>query len=231
MSGSGSLTLIGTVHRGEGQTRLEELLCALRPDHITLEMSPYALSFRMRRSPKLLERLETILERVSRETGRPRDELSIHPQVEAIRTLLALPFEYVAAARYCAATDAPLELIDSSLISARKLRRVERELVTAPNVRILLECAPQETAESARLARAMLHGRIDPAIRRAFLARRRGPEEIGERDRRMAVAIRNRLKDGKRLVHIGGWVHLVEDERKETLYERLRALEPERVLC
>jgi hypothetical protein len=69
------------------------------------------------------------------------------------------------------------------------------------------------------------------AIRQAFLAGRRGEEGIGRRDRHMAGEIRRLLaaRPG-RLVHIGGWVHLVADREGETLYSRLEELSPERLI-
>jgi hypothetical protein len=48
----------------------------------------------------------------------------------------------------------------------------------------------------------------------------------------MAKQIRHLLaeRQGSHLVHIGGWVHLIEDERGETLYGLLRDLNPVREL-
>jgi hypothetical protein len=225
-----SLVLVGTVHRSGGHRMLLDLLADLRPDTITLEMSRYALAFRICHGPSLLARLETILDTLAAETGRPREELARHPEIEGIRTLLALPFEYTAAAGYAHATAVPIALIDSSLISARKLRRIEGELLSFENVRILVDLPPAATTESAPLARALVHGRADPAIGRAFLAPRRGPEGIGDRDRRMAIEIRRLMSYRKKVVHIGGWVHLVDDEEGETLYSRLKDMRPERMV-
>ncbi len=230
MSPRCALTLVGTVHRSGGEALLAELLLRERPEIVTLEMSPYALAFRRGRGPSLLARLDAILDRLAAETHRAPETLRPHPRIEAIRTLVALPFEYTAAAAYAEATGIPVDLIDSSLISARKLRRVERELITLENMRTLLTLEPESPQEDHRLARAMTGEKTDPAIRRAFLATRRGPEAIGERDRRMADAIRRRAAEGRRMVHIGGWIHLMEDEQKETLYERVRDLEPCRVV-
>jgi hypothetical protein len=164
--------------------------------------------------------------------ARDRLELAAHPEVAGIRTLLALPFEYQAATAYAAATGIPLALLDSSLVSARKLRRAEQELITPENLRPLVNLPASPPAEAAAVARRLVLGRPGAAVRQAFLQVRRGPEGVGPRDRRMASAIRHLLAahSGTHLLHVGGWVHLVEDEGGETLYSLLRDLEPERVL-
>jgi hypothetical protein len=228
------LTLVGTFHRDpEGRKKLASLLERLQPDALTLEVSPYAVAFRLRRGPLLLGRLATILDRLAVENGRDATELASHPETSAIRALLALPFEYLAAAEYTAAAGIPFSLIDSSLVSARKLRRVERELITPGNLGILwtLPAAPP-VKESPAVARRMVLGDPGEAVRQAFLAGRRGTEGVGPRDRHLGREIRRRLENlpGGHLVHVGGWVHLVEDEQGETLFSLLRDLEPERVL-
>jgi hypothetical protein len=70
------------------------------------------------------------------------------------------------------------------------------------------------------------------AVRQAFLEGRRGEEGIGPRDRWMAAQIRRLLapRRGAHLVHVGGWVHLVEDAQGETLYTLLADLAPQRLL-
>jgi hypothetical protein len=228
------LTLVGTVHREpQGREKLTALLERLNPDAITLEMSPYAIAFRRGRGPLLLARLEAILDRLAVETGSHAGELAAHREVVGIRSLLGLPFEFQAAAAYAAAAGIPLDLLDSSLVSARKLRRVERELLTLGNLQVLvrLPVAPPPS-ESPVTARRMVLEDPGLAVRQAFLSGRRGTEGIGPRDIRLAQKIRRRLKDcpGSHLVHIGGWVHLVEDDRRETLFSLLEDLHPERVL-
>jgi hypothetical protein len=228
------LTLVGTVHREpQGREKLISLLEMLLPDALTLEVSPYAIAFRRRRGPLLLARLETLLDRLAVETGRDPGELAAHQEVAGIRSLLALPFEFQAAADYAAAAGIPLDLLDSSLTSARKLRWVERELLTWDNLRVLVHLPVSSLhKENAATARRMVLGNLGTAVLQAFLAGRRDAEGIGPRDYRLAREIRRRLKGsaGRHLVHIGGWVHLVEDERGKTLFSLLEDLNPQRVL-
>jgi hypothetical protein len=229
------LLLIGTVHREPaGEEMLRALLAARDPDQITLEMSPYALAFRQDHGASLLLRLETILDRLAAAGAAPRRDLGKHPAVTGIRTLLELPFEYRAALAFAEATGRPLTLIDLPEVSAHKLRQVEEELISYDNIKVLVrqpEHLP-EVEESYAMARTLLFGAPVAGVARDFLQRRRGDEGIGRRDAVMAAAIRTGLRQrpGVRLAHIGGWVHLVDDPRGETLYSLLRDFQPERIL-
>lgn len=231
------LVLIGTVHRDPlSETHLAGLLETLHPARLTLEMSPAALRFRQTRGVELNARLDALLQRLAAELRRPRETLEHHPEVPGIRRLLALPYEYRVAAAWAQAAAIPLELIDQNEISWRKLRRVERELVTLANLRTLLRLETEATTgeqEDYRLARALVLGNPLPQVVDDFLARRRGEEGIGSRDGAMAATLRRSwagLEEGC-LVHIGGWVHLLDDPRGESLYSRLRDLGPERMLA
>lgn len=230
----GRITLVGTVHRSVNQAALLALLENLSPDIITLEMSPWAVHWRLSEAPCRLRRLEGILNRLAQVGRLERMELDRHPEVRGIRSLLAFPDEFRAAAAWSAPRGIPLRLIDLSAISIRKLKRVEQELVTFRNVRTLLSLPRQEAGgERYGAARRFVEGSPGREVTQAFLARRRGEEGIGVRDRWMARAIGRRVRGNPtvHLVHLGGWVHLVEDEAGETLFSRLKELQPRRILA
>jgi hypothetical protein len=230
------LTLIGTVHRDpRGYERLSALLETLRPGRLTLEMSPAALLYRRSRADLLSKRLETILNDLAAELGRSRSDLEEHPTVAGIRTLLDLPFEYRAAVDFADRSGASLALIDDSAISTDKLKKVESELITYCNLRVLValpSTVSDHGNEGYHTAKQMIFDPFDPPVNLAYLQGRRGREGIGDRDRAMAEEIRRQLEGGARghLAHIGGWVHLMEDPRGETLFSRLNDLQPRRLL-
>jgi len=230
------LTLIGTVHRDtQGLQRLSALLERLQPDLLTLEMSSYALQYRQARGPSQLLRLERILERLATETGRSLQELQCCQAVADIRNLLALPYEYRATRDYAARCDCRLALIDMTEVSTLKLKRVESGLITYRNLKILTglpEAAAAQRQESYATAQALLSNTPVAAVRSAFLQHRRGLEGIGPRDQLMAEQIRRLLQADtcRHLVHVGGWVHLLEDPQGETLFSRLAECSPTRRL-
>jgi len=230
------LTLIGAVHRDpRGAERLLAALRRLRPDLVTLEMSAKAFAYRQGEARLQLQRLEEILARLAEETARPLAELLALPAIADIRALLDLPFEYRAAADYAAEAGISVQLIDLCDVSAVKLRRVETSLITYRNLRVLIKLPLGQEKngwEGYELARSLIGRDPGSAVRQAFLERRRGDEGIGPRDRWMAEQIARLLADGRvgHLVHIGGWVHMVGDERGETLFSLLERFEPVREL-
>lgn len=230
------LTLIGTVHRDpRGAERLLNLLRRLHPDLLTLEMSEKGLAYRQGEGRRQLRRLDRILARLAGELLTEPATLQAHPAVADIRTLLALPFEYQAAAAFAAEATVPLQLIDRSDVSAAKLQRVEAELITYRNLKVLVSLpagAEKSDVEGYGRAHAMITRDPGEAVRQAFLEGRRGEEGIGPRDRWMAGEIRRLLaaRRGVHLVHVGGWVHLIEDARGETLFSLLADLAPQRFL-
>jgi len=230
------LILIGTVHRDpQGHQNLASLLEQLQPDLLTLEMSPFALEYRRSRGRRQMLRLERILQRLSAETGRPLQELKTCRAVIDIQVLLAMPYEYRATRKYADRHQCRLVLIDVSEVSAHKLRRVESELTTYHNLKTLVSLPDEGIPlhqESYATAQLLLQTAPGDAVCEAFLRRRRGPEGVGRRDQVMADQLR-RLRNrhpGRRLVHVGGWVHLLEDPHEETLFSRLADLSPQRRL-
>jgi hypothetical protein len=198
-------------------------------------MSEKAFAYRQSEARRLLLRLDRIVARLAGEAEVEPEKLQAHPAVADIRTLLALPFEYRAAAAYAAEVGIDLHLIDRSDVSAAKLMRVETELITYRNLRTLVALpagAEKSDFEGYGRACALLVRDPGAAVRQAFLEGRRGEEGIGPRDRWMAKQIRQLLADrpGGHLVHVGGWVHLVEDARGETLFSLLADLKPQRLL-
>jgi len=231
-----TLTLIGTVHRDpQGHQRLSCLLDQLQPDLLTLEMSSYALHYRQTRGRQQLLRLERFLERLAEETGRSLQELESCQAVCDIHKLLALPYEYLAARDYAARRNCHLELLDLAEVSALKLKRAERGLISYRNLKILTalpENNLSQSQESYRTAHSLLLKDPETSVCAAFLNQRRGAEGVGPRDRDMAEQIRRLLQGlpGRHLAHIGGWVHLLADPLGETLFSRLSEFSPIRRL-
>lgn len=230
------LTLVGTVHRdAQGEERLCHLLEKVQPGVITLEMSDASLHYRRDKGELQLRKLGQILERIAVERAVDVAQLEAHPTVDQIRKLLGLPYEYRAASNYARRNNVPLALIDRPDVAVRKLEKIERELITLRNLKTLtsLPTAPEtELREDYGVARALLDGQTPESTRQAFLAGKRGIEGIGLRDLHMAMEIRRRLvaSPARHLLHIGGWVHLVEDVAGDTLFSRLADLLPQRLL-
>jgi len=222
-----SLVMVGTVHRDpKGFEKLLRILEREAPNFITVEISPYALKFRAQEASRLRAVLRENLKEIQREEGRLYRRFLSHGEIQGIFFLLKVPFEWRAAERYARKCRIGLRAIDLSAYSEEKLARIS-ELIQIENLRALLR-SPQPFIENRvdrQYKRARTHWDSPASIGSTS-------EETQERERQMAGEIR-RLMDGikkKKVLHVGGWEHLVPASRGESLFARLENLNPRRLL-
>lgn len=210
---------------------LAELLGQLNPDQLTVEIAPNAVTYRQTYGVLLLRKLGMILERLTG-TSPPQTSAYNHPGIVAIRNLLGLPYEFRVACTYAQEKGIKLHAIDQADVSLVKLRQVEERLISLQNLRTIASSAcgsPPSHAHNYELARQLLSS-PDAGMRESFLRGCRGEEGIGLRDKHLAEKIRTLVQiHPGHLVHIGGWVHLIDDPGNETLYSLLSDLEPQRI--
>ena len=227
------MTLIGTVHHDpRSAASLAALLAELQPDCLTVEISPDVVLYRQTHGVLLLRKLGMILERLA---GAPALALSPaeHPDIKTIRTILGMPYEFSVACTYARQGGIKVQAIDQSDSSLAKLRPVEERLISLRHLKKIIsspKAAPPDNTHRFELARQLI---ASPAaqLRSAFLQGCRGEEGIGPRDRHLAEKIRTLARSqAGHLVHIGGWVHLLDDPAGETLYSLLADLRPRRIL-
>ncbi|MDZ4184678.1 MAG: hypothetical protein U1D97_06830 [Desulfuromonadales bacterium] len=228
-----TLTLIGTVHHDpRSAARLAALLAQLQPDRITVEISPDVVLYRQTHGVLLLRKLGMIVERLA---GAPAStpRLAEHPDIKTIRTLLGLPYEFRVACTYARKRGIQVQAIDQADSSLAKLRPVEERLVSMRHLKKIISSpkgAPADNAHRYVLARQLL-ATPDAQLLSDFLQGCRGEEGIGPRDRHLSEKIRSLVQSQPgHLVHIGGWVHLLDDPAGETLYSLLADLQPRRIL-
>ena len=228
-----TITLIGTVHHDpRSAAPLAALLAQLQPDRLTVEIAPEVVLYRQTHGVLLLRKLGMIVERLAGApaVAPPRAE---HPGIKTIRTLLGLPYEFRVACSYARQRGIKVQAIDQSDRSLARLRPVEERLISLRHLKKIIsspKAAPADNARRYELARQLLAS-PDARGRGAFLQGCRGEEGIGPRDRHLAAKIRALLQSQPgHLVHIGGWVHLIDDPSNETLYSLLSDLHPRRLL-
>ncbi len=221
------LLMVGTVHRDpRGKSKLLGLLRRERPSVVSVEFSPYARVFRDRTSAALRATLRENLRRIHREEGRPWKESLSHSAIQGIFLLLKEPYEWQAATAYVSETGSGLQDIDLSHVSEEKLSHLP-DIVSGENLRTLL-----------RLSSPSLSEQVENHYRRArFLFSHppsvwRESRDLEERESVMARKIRRLFlqAEGKKLVHIGGWEHLLKLSGGFTLYNLLKDLRPRRLL-
>lgn len=208
------------------------LLKQLQPARLTVEISPSVVAYRQTHGVLLLRKLGMIVDRLLRQSA-PSSLLADHPGIVAIRNLLGLPYEFRVACAYAEEQGIEVQAIDQSDSSLAKLRPVEERLISLQHLKRIAAspgAAPPDNAHRYELARQLLAS-PDARLRSAFLQGCRGEEGIGPRDRHLAAKIRSLAQSQPgHLVHIGGWVHLLDDPGGETLYSLLSDLQPRRLL-
>ncbi len=193
------LILIGTVHGDpRGYDRLTKLLERLRPEVVTVEISRFSVRYRRVWEGRWRRQLQKAL------AGLPPGAAA-HPAISMIAGQIALPFEYRAARDYGRRHGARCLPLDLGTLSRRHLPRYG-EMLSPSNLQGLLETQadPQEDQVAREFQRARLALEHPPWR----LAGQKGPETLR---REVFVARRLQrlaLKHG-RIVHLGGWEHLV----------------------
>jgi hypothetical protein len=216
-----NLILIGTVHGDpRGQARAEKLLYHLRPDLVTVEISPFSLRYRLQHGRGWQRQLAAALAEMPAGVER-------HLAIQRLAAQVALPFEVRAVRDYSRRVNVPWRPLDLGFLSRRHLPRYETELLSPANLEALLATADGElqdyVAGEFHRARQVLSG----APRRRIFP---GPPETWRRERFLARRLRRLVSRHRRVVHLGGWEHLVAWEDAPGLWRDLADLKPRRVL-
>jgi hypothetical protein len=227
------LILIGTVHGDpDGMVLLLQLLRFENPVQVTVEVSPYGLSFRQRRGRRLLSLLARRFRRIACASDFPMKKWG---QVQAISAQIGFPFEYRASFRYCRDEGALLSCLDLSSQSMQLIQGGWEELISTKNLRILCQQNPEslkaKTAKAYAFASMLLKEKEGA---RSFASVRGWQRDVDwqRREAFLAAGLERTwsyMERGK-LAHIGGWQHLLSATESGTLCERLACLHPRRVL-
>jgi hypothetical protein len=216
------LILIGTVHGDpRGYERGWKWLDRLRPDLVTVEVSPFSLWYRRRHGASWQRLLAESL--LSLPPG-----AAAHPAIRRVAAQVAPPFEAVLARDWSRRHGAPWRPVDLGELSRRHLPAYARELLTPDNLWALLASeAPggsleEFAAKEYRRARLACQG-----PRRRLLPLSAG---AWRRERLLARRLRRLAGRGRRLVHLGGWEHLAPWEDGGSLWHGVADLNPLRLL-
>jgi len=198
---SPKLILLATVHGDPaGFQRAWRFFEYFRPEVITVEISRFSVRYRQRAAKDWRRRLSAALKTLPPEAAR-------NLAISRVATQTALPFEYRAARDWGQAHKVPVKLLDAGTVARRHLPRYADELLTPDNLRFLWKNEASGTLEEY----------VAEEFRRARLARegklRRLPGssdgEDSRRERLWAKRLAPLMTGEKRLVHLGGWEHLV----------------------
>lgn len=210
------LTLIGVVHRDPmGEGRVLPLLDQITCDFLSLEVSEYALSWRLKNGTRLLGKLAGIVRGIEKQNGNVGDSLLSHGQIRGLMETLTIPFEVRAAMRYQQMSGANYHLLDDSKVSRSLLEPIESEMITDQNIaRLCLseDFHYQESIERLyREGQRLLSEEPVPAYR--FGLSDENLEINMARDKKMARRLRDLMGDlPGHWVHVCGFTHLIRSE-------------------
>jgi hypothetical protein len=216
-----NLTLVGTVHGDpRGQARAGKLLRHLQPDLVTVEISPFSLRYRRRHGGRWQRQLAAALAQLP-------EGAALHLAIRRLMAQIALPFEVRAARDYGASSKTLWRPLDLGFVSRRHLPRYEPELLSPANVQALLATADGD-----------LEDFVAGQFRRARQALAQAPRRpisgaVGEtlrREQYLARRLRRLAQRHQRVVHLGGWEHLVDWRDSPGLWRDLADLRPRRLL-
>jgi hypothetical protein len=213
--------LIGVVHGDpSGYAQAEKLLAHLKPDMVTVEISPFSLRYRSKHSPGWQRQLVRALAQLPESAAR-------HLAIRRLVAQVALPFEVRAARDYHRTTGATWRPLDLGGPARRHLPRYSPELLSPANLQALLTTAdgPLDDYIAAEYNRARLS--LGRSPRRPITS---GSPETLRRERFLARRLRALLPQYQRLVHLGGWEHLVAWQDGPGLWCELADLQPQRLL-
>jgi hypothetical protein len=196
------------------------------PAFVTVEISPYSRNLRIQQSALLRGTLRKNLRRIKEESGRSLTAILSHSLIMGIFFLLKEPFEWQAAKSYARRNGTLLEDIDLSSFAQDHLGNLS-ELIAPENLEALLGLSslpyPDLVKSQYRRANFLFHH--PPSIRIT-------PHALQEREVYMAGRIRELAHGNRRgkILHVGGWEHLVDVPDGNSLFGLLKDLHPQRIL-
>ncbi len=217
--------MIGTIHLDICAGRiLFDLLRKLKPDCIAVEISSFSVIYRQKHQASWLRKLGSILKELPPSKRK-------HLRIRLLKRQLIMPFEWQVAKKYGNLSSIPVVPVDSGEISKRELPSWKDELLNTDN--ILLAVSEQDVSLDEYFSRhynqaaSHLLGRnesINQFIELVF------DEQWCKREKTLAERIFGLCSTYKRVVYIGGWMHLLLHEDLPSLAKLTRAVTKERFL-
>jgi hypothetical protein len=218
-----TLVLVGVVHGDPaGYEQLKRLLEQRRPRLISVEISEFSWRWRCHREARWQQLLQ-----LAREALPPAERR--HLALQRVAAQIALPFEVRAAADYAREHGVAWRAVDLKSVAREHLPRYETELLNPDNLRRLALTPDGDWGDYIR--------REYQRARRAWQAGRAGslagttlPPETTLREKVLAHRVARLAREWGRLVHVGGWEHLIVSGRRITMADFLATWRPARVL-
>src|SRR3989338_3518841 len=219
--------LIGTIHNDlNGPRRLRNALYAEQPAILTLEATQIFIDNEEKRVPNLVT--DTLIRNKAAE-----QIISYFREKESISS-----YEYKISKEYAQEKGIPLHLIDdaesdihrskegAAINLEEKIKELEGVIPILNILPIIVETLRNEdlsrTNNLYKMVKIALGNKYEKIFSHGFLEP--GRHVFGKRDETMAKRLKELAAENKdaKIVHVGGLAHLLDDEKGETLYSRLK---------
>ncbi|MEJ2226472.1 MAG: hypothetical protein P8X49_15195 [Syntrophobacterales bacterium] len=182
-----------------------------------MEISPFSVRYRRREEGNWRRRLQKTLQALP-------PEAATHVAVARVAAQASLPFEYRVARDWGRAHQVPVKLLDAGGVARRHLPRFKEELLTPENLGYLCEVGTSGTLEEF-VAQEFHRAR---RAREGKLRRLPGLNGVGhgKRERLWASRLGRLAATNQKIVHLGGWEHLVPWPDGGGLFHLLADLQP-----
>lgn len=219
-----TLTLVGVVHGDpKGYNKTLALLQRRWPRLVSVEISEYSWRYRRRQGRRWLAQWHAALAHLPSEQRQ-------HLALQRLAAQIAMPFEVRAAVTFARRTGRPWLAVDINALAREHLPFYAAELLQTENLRQLLatpdgdfqaeiHCAYERAARAwAGQTPLWLFGPLaaDP--------------QATMREKVLASRLARLSRRWGRVVHLGGWEHLVYTGSRRTLLDLLAPLQPQRLL-
>ncbi len=217
------LVMVGTIHLyEEAREKLRSILEELRPAIITVEISRFSIEFRENSRRIWTERFNLALSRIGVKQPLP-------PVLELLRRQISMPYEWTVSEEYGGRYGVRVVPIDTSALSRRELPSWERQFLNENNLWTLLKSSDLEDLEEGHfgplkmqaitlMKDGMRHDTPAPIHPLSWL----GDPFWQERERVLSKRLARIASICHRVVHVGGWMHCVEDSPWPTLVDLLK---------
>ncbi len=197
--------LVGTVHLDWASAPvLQRLLCHLSPCALTVEISRFSVEYRGKMEAAWIEALERVLESVPEARG--------HFRIELLRRQLAMPYEWTTSLKYAESHSIPCLAIDSGKLAKKELPLWMDQLISGRNIKHLVSEPDRDIEDYFALHRKKAlesftqpnFGSSSPQFHQdSFWTLR---ENI------LRKRVERLCKKFKKIVHVGGWTHMIPNE-------------------
>jgi hypothetical protein len=232
----GEIILAGVVHGDpKGYDKLTRLFQRSKPRLISVEISEYSWRYRRRRQARWQRQFQLACQALPPEMRR-------HLALQKVAAQIAYPFEVTAAEDYAREHGAAWRAVDLNRIAREHLPRYETELLHPENLRRLVLTEDGDWQEYIRQEYRRARRGLQAGRDREF--KPKGCALLPQRTLREKVLARRVARLAKawsKIVHVGGWEHLIRSEENtnlisvpqsstKTMADFLAVLRPEIVL-